>query len=125
MATNISGTNLAAPIAPFTTDDKYATHFSEYGKGGWHEVATKANLANIPTQRLSEGMAARVISENKTYIYTKQSDDKYEWLQDTIDIDEELSSTSTNPVQNKAVQAALAAQQTSIDNLLPLIYAGL
>ncbi len=93
---------------------QYATHFSEYGKGGWHEVATQADLANIPTQRLSEGMAARVISENKTYIYTKQQDDTYAWLQDTIDIDEELSSTSTNPVQNKAVQAALAATQTAI-----------
>ena len=125
MATNISGTNLAAPIAPFTTDDKYATHSSEYGKGGWHEIATQADLANIPAQRLSEGMAARVIAENKTYIYTKQSDDTYAWVQDTIDIDDALSSTSTNPVQNKAVQAALATQQTSIDNLLPLIYAGL
>ncbi len=117
MATNIAGTNLAAPIAPFTTDDKYATHSSEYGKGGWHEVATYADLANIPAQRLSEGMAARVIGENKTYVYTKQ-DGSYKWVQDTLDVDAALNATSTNPVQNKAVQAA-------IDALKPLIYAGL
>lgn len=119
------GTRILSPVVPFTTDNTNATHISEYGKGGWHEVATKADLAKIPAQRLSEGMAARVISENKTYIYTKQQDDTYAWVQDAIDIDSELSATSTNPVQNKAVQAALAAQQTSIDNLLPLIYAGL
>jgi len=32
---NISGTNLAAPVVPFTTEDIYATHYAKYGNGGW------------------------------------------------------------------------------------------
>lgn len=65
---NISGTNLASGIVPFTTDDKYATHTSTYGRGGWHEAATTAERDSIPAERLAEGMACYVIDEGKLYV---------------------------------------------------------
>ena len=37
---NINGTNIAAGIVPYTTEDTFATHDSLYGKGGWKEVDT-------------------------------------------------------------------------------------
>jgi hypothetical protein len=65
---NISGTNLAAGIVPFTTEDTYATHSSEYGKGGWHEVLTSAERDAIPAARLADGMACYVVDEGKLYV---------------------------------------------------------
>lgn len=73
--TNILGTNVAAPVVPFTSEDKYATHDSIYGKGGWREVDTLLDLANISSSRKREGMAVFVI-ENKT-LYTLQNN---EWI---------------------------------------------
>jgi hypothetical protein len=35
---NIQGTNVAAPVVPFTTEDIYATHDAKYGKGGYRSV---------------------------------------------------------------------------------------
>lgn len=69
---NIQGTNLAAAIAPFTTDDTYATHDSQYGKGGWHEVLTIAERDAIPEDRKRNGMAVFVVEEKK--VYTLESD---------------------------------------------------
>lgn len=68
---DIQGTNLSAGIAPFTTEDTYPTHYSEYGKGGWHEVNTIADRDNIPEARRANGMAVSVVENNKVYIYSK------------------------------------------------------
>lgn len=76
---NISGTNLAAGIAPFTTDDIYPTHYSRYGHGGWHEVATLADLDLIPLPRRTEGMAVHVNDIGKTYILSKKADGTLYW----------------------------------------------
>ena len=76
---NISGTNLAAGIAPFTTDDIYPTHYSQYGHGGWHEVATLADLDLIPLPRRTEGMAVHVNDIGKTYILSKKADGTLYW----------------------------------------------
>ena len=65
---NISGTNLAAGIVPFTTEDTYATHTSTYGKGGWHEATTTAERDAIPADRLTDGMACFVLEEGKLYV---------------------------------------------------------
>lgn len=65
---NIQGTNIAAGIAPFTTDDTYATHDSKYGKGGWREVDTITERDSISQDRRSIGMAVHVL-ENQT-VYT-------------------------------------------------------
>lgn len=64
----ISGTNVAAKIVPFTTDDTFATHVSQYGQGGWHEVATTTARDAIPDDRLELGMAVYVTGESKLYI---------------------------------------------------------
>lgn len=69
--TNLTGTNLAAKIVPFTTEDTYATHESTYGKGGWHEVATLDERNAIPADRLSDGMAVYVLDMAKIYIYNQ------------------------------------------------------
>ena len=63
----IPGTNVAAMIAPFTTEDRFPTHNSIYGKGGAKEVSTLADRDNIPTERLTEGCTCYVVAEEKTY----------------------------------------------------------
>ena len=64
----IQGTNVAASIVPFTTEDTYPTHESTYGKGGWHEKATIDDRNAIPLKRRSLGMAVYVLSERKLFI---------------------------------------------------------
>lgn len=54
-------------IAPFTTDDRFPTHNSIYGKGGSKEVTTLADRDNIPTERLTEGCTCYVVDEQKTF----------------------------------------------------------
>lgn len=66
---DIQGTNVASGITPFTTEDTFPTHYSEYGKGGWREVETEADLSNISQDRLSYGMAVSVTSTQKIYLY--------------------------------------------------------
>lgn len=75
---NISGTNVAAKIAPFTTDDNYATHDAIYGKGGAKEVATIAERDAIPTERLTEGCTCYVVADGKTYRWLNSA-----WVDDT------------------------------------------
>lgn len=65
---NIAGTNIAAPIVPFTTEDSYATHDSQYGKGGWREIQTYNEINSIPKNRQSEGMAVYVVETEELYI---------------------------------------------------------
>lgn len=70
---NLSGTNLVAPVVPFTTDDKYPTHYAKYGHGGWRTVNTLNDRNNIPSQLREEGMAVYCIEDKKTYIYVNSS----------------------------------------------------
>ena len=67
---NISGTNLAAPIVPFTTDDFFPTHLAQYGKGGWRSVNTLADRDAITDARLELGMSVYVVSEQTLYVLT-------------------------------------------------------
>lgn len=59
----IKGTNIAAPIVPFTDEDIYATHDAKYGKGGWRTVQTIAERNAIPEDRLDQGMFVYVIND--------------------------------------------------------------
>lgn len=70
---NLTGTNLVAPTVPFTTEDKYPTHYAKYGNGGWRSVSTYAELVSIPLERLEEGMAAYCLENNKIYIYLNET----------------------------------------------------
>lgn len=64
----LKGVNVAAAIVPFTTDDDYPTHLSEYGKGGWREVFTMLDRNAIPLKRRTIGMAVYVLENKKLYI---------------------------------------------------------
>ena len=64
---NIAGTNVAAMLAPFTTEDRFPTHSSLYGKGGAKEVSTLTDRDNIPIERLTEGCTCYVVAEQKNY----------------------------------------------------------
>lgn len=65
----LKGTNIAAPVVPFTDADAYPTHDSLYGKGGYREVATIVERDGIPAARLKEGCLVYVKSEDKEYRY--------------------------------------------------------
>ena len=69
---NLSGTNLAAGIVPFTTEDTFATHKAKYGQGGWQSVADVSARDAITADRREAGMAVYVVSEKK--VYTLESD---------------------------------------------------
>ena len=75
---NISGTNVAAAIVPFTTEDTYPTHDAQYGKGGWREVDTIEERDAIPDKRKSIGMAVYVREEAALYILETTGWDKKE-----------------------------------------------
>lgn len=64
---NIAGTNVAAMLAPFTTEDRYPTHNSIFGKGGAKEVQTISERDAIPTERLSDGCTCYVVATGLTY----------------------------------------------------------
>lgn len=68
MADELKGTNIAAPIVPFTSADEYPTHLSEYGKGGWREKETVIDRNAIPLKRRTIGMAVYVLENQKLYI---------------------------------------------------------
>ena len=60
----LKGTNIASGIVPFTDQDTYPTHYSQFGKGGYRTVKTLEERDNISQDRLEEGMLVYVI-ENK------------------------------------------------------------
>lgn len=117
---NLSGTNLAAPVVPFTTEDTYPTHMAAYGKGGWRSVEDLDELYTIPTSLLEYGCVAYVKEGDKPYIY---KDGNWSALDlgggSEIVVDSELSLTSTNPIQNQAVANALVgkADSSTVDSI--------
>ena len=52
MSEELKGTNIYAPIVPGTDEDKYPTHYSKYGKGGFKCVRTIVERDAIPVNRL-------------------------------------------------------------------------
>lgn len=75
---NIEGINLPSTIVPFTTDDDYATHDEQYGKGGYRAVSTVSEMNAIPSQRRKEGMLVKITSTGDYYTlkngtFTKES----------------------------------------------------
>ena len=62
---DLKGTNISSPILPFTDIDKYPTHFSEYGKGGYKTVNTIAERDAIPEERLDPGCIVYVAEEGE------------------------------------------------------------
>ena len=73
----IPGTNVASGIVPFTTEDEFPTHYSEYGKGGWREVQTIAERDSITTARRKIGMAVYVCETDKVYVLKNGLSNEY------------------------------------------------
>lgn len=112
--TELKGTNVAAPVVPFTSDDKYATHDAAYGKGGFRSVATIAERDAIPADRKTEGMVVRVQVEKKHYVW--ESNAWAEWLpKGNVTVDTALNVNSNNAVSNKAVTTGINTLTTAVD----------
>ena len=69
MSEELKGTNIYAPIVPGTDEDKYPTHDSKYGKGGYKEVSTLEERDSLPEERLRVGCKVYVVSEGKEFHY--------------------------------------------------------
>ena len=65
---NLPGTNVIAPIVPFSEVDKYPTHDAKYGKGGYRTVASAAQRNQITFARRELGMAVRTLNDNVVWI---------------------------------------------------------
>ena len=65
MSEKLKGTNIYSPIVPGTNDDKYPTHFSQYGKGGYKVVDTINERNSIPEERLEDGCIVYVKEEGE------------------------------------------------------------
>lgn len=63
----ILGTNLSAPVVPFTTDDEYPTHVDEYGRGGLMALADTHARDAIPAGRLKLGMFVSTVADKKLW----------------------------------------------------------
>lgn len=64
----IPGTNIIAPVVPFDTADVYPSHYSHYGHGGLHSVATGTDRNNISEFRRAFGMLVYVEADEVIYI---------------------------------------------------------
>lgn len=116
----LKGTQVAAIVVPFTDADKYATHDAEYGKGGFRSVETIALRDAIPVERKTEGMIVRVTANGLNYEWKNNA--WVEWLpKGNIVIDTALSTTSTNPIQNKVITAKTQAIEVSVANLTSIV----
>lgn len=63
----IPGTNVAAPVVPFTTDDTYPSHLAIYGRGGFTHVRYSTQIRQIPAGRQEHGMLAYAHDSKAVY----------------------------------------------------------
>ena len=63
----IKGTNVAAPVVPFDTNDVHPSHEARYGKGGYRTAATTTERDAIPAARREAGMLVHVVADGKVY----------------------------------------------------------
>lgn len=111
----LKGTQVAAIVVPFTDADKYATHDAKYGKGGFRSVSTIAERDAIPVERKTEGMIVRVTANGLNYEWKNNA--WAEWLPKGNIVDTALSTTSTNPVQNKVITTRVHTIENSMQIL--------
>jgi len=64
---NIQGTNLAAPVVPYSSLDTFPTHLATYGKGGHRTVNTIIERNAISIARRELLMTVAVIEDGNTY----------------------------------------------------------
>lgn len=63
----IKGTNVIAPVVPFSTTDTHATHEAQYGKGGYRTVADNTERDSITQLRREAGMLVWVAATGKAW----------------------------------------------------------
>ena len=63
------GTNINAQVVPNLDNDTYATHFEEFGKGGYRSVQTIADRDAITYERRAVGMEVRVLEGDGAGVY--------------------------------------------------------
>ncbi len=61
---NIPGTNVIAPIVPFSTDDIFASHLAKYGHGGWRTAEDLNERDSIKELRREELMVCAVMDDS-------------------------------------------------------------
>lgn len=69
MSEELKGTNIYAPIVPGTDEDKYPTHYSRYGKGGFKCVRTLVERDTIPADRLEVPTLCYVFDEDLFFVW--------------------------------------------------------
>lgn len=90
---------------------------------GWDKLSETIDLSGYATKTELDDKVDKVIGKGlSTNDYTTEEKQKLAGLSNTI-IDSELSTTSTNPVQNKVITQAL--RDIDIDSLIPVTYAEL
>jgi len=62
----LTGTNIAAPVVPFTDADTYPSHEAKYGKGGYIQ-AQSTSVSQIPLTRRADGMLVYATQWDKYY----------------------------------------------------------
>lgn len=65
--TAIPGTNIAAKIAPFDTNDIYATHEAQWGRDGYRSVANITERNAITADRRKEGMLVYTLADDTVW----------------------------------------------------------
>ena len=63
----LKGTNVLAPIVPFSTTDGHATHEARWGKGGYRTVANNDERDGIPPLRREAGMLVWVVDAQQAW----------------------------------------------------------
>lgn len=72
---DFKGTNIAAPIVPFTDGDTYPTHYSIHGKGGFKCVNTHDEMKSVPASRLETPTLCYVFENDAFYLWNGE-----EWI---------------------------------------------
>lgn len=65
-----SGTKVVANIIPTSPSDRYPTHHSIFGRGGYKTVQSIEERDSIPIDRLTIGSVVRVYNEGVEYVVT-------------------------------------------------------
>jgi hypothetical protein len=97
--TLIPGTNIAAKIVPFDTEDSYAVAEDSHIQGGYRAVADNTARDSITADRRKVGMLVKAISENKFYILSGGTTNS-DWVEVPIGLD--LSGYGTILTEDKS-----------------------
>ena len=123
---NINGTNLASGITPFTTDDTYATHYEDYGKGGYRTVNTIADKEAISTSRQKVGMLVHVLADDITYRLKSDgtwektliaTQDKLDAKANVTDVSEQINIHNTSTTAHEDIRNLIESYRVQIERL--------